>query len=171
MKKAKDLDEYETHWRNFLNDLEKVWIKSERECQDLKNKFQPWQGKFKRERRTFSLLKYLKNARDADVHSIHEIVEKSPGSTAINFANKKGGHIKEIKFENGAITKYEGDPIVAKIKAPKIEACTFTNNGQTFVPPQNYRGVGLKNPRNPIELAQKGIEYYENYLEQIEANF
>ena len=82
MKKIKSKDdknlliEFESNWIDFLINLEKIWKKSELECKHFST-FQPWQGKYKNERRKDPLLKYLKNARDADQHSIQPItIEK-----------------------------------------------------------------------------------------------
>lgn len=43
MRLSKSLDEFEKHWKGFLNYLEKSWNKAERECQVFRNKFEPWQ--------------------------------------------------------------------------------------------------------------------------------
>lgn len=51
MRNATSLDEFEAEWREFLNCLEKAWTKVERSCQHIRNKFEPWQGKFHRLRK------------------------------------------------------------------------------------------------------------------------
>lgn len=79
MEAAKDFSSFEEEWRSLLNNLEKVWIKTERACQHIQNKFQPWQGKYSQLRKKDMLLRYLKQARDADNHSVQEVMEKKPG--------------------------------------------------------------------------------------------
>lgn len=173
MKNSKTLEEYEENWRDFVTNLEKVWIKSERECIEFKNKFQPWQGNFIKERRIDPLLKYVKNARDVETHSIQEIVEKRKGYTTINpLDNKKTLEIKNLVIENGKISFIESSqPLIVEQHSAKIIAIPFTNQGTVYLPPEFHRGLRLKNKSNPIEIAELALEYYENYLNEIEKNF
>ena len=92
MRVAKSLDEFELEWRAYLNCIEKVWQKIENSCQHVKLTFQPWQGKFHRLRKKDMLLRYLKQARDADNHSIQDITKLQPGSRGYRFTNPKGGY-------------------------------------------------------------------------------
>lgn len=78
LKAAENFEVFEEEWRHFLNCIEKVWDKVERSCQHVKNSFQPWQGKYANLRRKDMLLRYLKQARDADNHSIQEVAEIKP---------------------------------------------------------------------------------------------
>ena len=66
MSGAQSIEDLEDEWKNFLNSIEKVWVKAERSCQHIRNEFQPWQGKFARERKKDALLKYIKHARNSD---------------------------------------------------------------------------------------------------------
>ena len=56
MSGAQSIEDLEDEWKNFLNSIEKVWVKAERSCQHIRNEFQPWQGKFARERKKDALL-------------------------------------------------------------------------------------------------------------------
>ena len=171
LKTSNSLEEYESLWRDFLNYLEKCWKKSERECQFVKNKFQPWQGKFKNLRKNDSLLKYLKNARDADVHSIQEIVEKKKSKLTTKFANPNGGFIKKMIVKNGIIQHYEGDEMIFEFIPGKVKTKSFSNNNQIYTIPFYHRGKRITNPENPLKLGKLGIEFYSNFLQQIEEKF
>lgn len=173
MKVSKTLNEYEENWRDFLTNLEKVWIKSERECNDFKNKFQPWQGKFKNERRIDPLLKYVKNARDVETHSIQEIVEKQEGHTTINPLDRNQPlTIKNLVIGNGQISFDESSqPLVIENHKPKVIAISFTNQGTVYTPPHFHKETQLKNHNNPIEIAELAFNYYESYLDEIEKKF
>ncbi|MBI6118332.1 hypothetical protein [Salegentibacter maritimus] len=153
------LTEFESNWVDFLINLEKIWKKSELECQEIPQ-FQPWQGKYKRERKKDPLLRYLKNARDADQHSIQPITEE------------KGYEAKIISPLEGAIYT-EGDiiEIKAEFKEPRIETNKFNNRGVVYQPPEKHLDHYLTNPKDPIELAELGIKYYEEYLSQIREKF
>jgi len=97
---AKSLDEFEIKRKEFLGCIEKVWIKTERSCQEIVKKFQPWQGKYSALRKKDMLLRYLKQARDADNHSIQDITAIKPGSRTIRPLNPHERHIKHMKIEN-----------------------------------------------------------------------
>jgi hypothetical protein len=70
MRDARDFEAYAVAWQTFLDKLEKVWVKAERECQHVRNRFEPWQAAFKELRKTDPVLCYLHQARHADQHSI-----------------------------------------------------------------------------------------------------
>ncbi|WP_146009766.1 hypothetical protein [Janthinobacterium sp. ROICE36] len=93
MQNAKTMDEFESDWRGFLNCLEKIWQKVERSCQPMRNKFEPWQGTYHGLRKKDMLLRYLKQARDADNHSIQDVAKIQPGSRGYRFINPNGGYI------------------------------------------------------------------------------
>jgi hypothetical protein len=78
MRSASDFDSFEDAWRQYLMALRKVWIKTERGCQHVRKRFEPWQGKFKRQRKKDQLLRYLKHARNADEHTIQLILDDVP---------------------------------------------------------------------------------------------
>ena len=65
MRSAPDFDGFKDAWLQYLAALRKVWIKTERGCQHVRKSFEPWQGKFKRQRKKDQLLRYLEHARNA----------------------------------------------------------------------------------------------------------
>ena len=171
IKHSDSLDEYESLWKDFLHYLEKSWIKAERECQEFKNNFMPWQGKFKNLRKKDPLLRYLKNARDADVHSIQEITQKGTSRLTANFVNPTGGYIEKMVISNGVIEEYQGDPIIFNFSPGFVKAKSFFNSNKLYDLPKYHRGEKVKNPDNPIELADLGIKFYSDYLDKIEEKF
>ena len=118
MNLADSMDRFESEWREFLTCLEKVWTKIERTCQPQRNSFQPWQGQFQALRKKDMLLHYLKQARDADNHSIQDMTAIKPGETTLSFEGSRGGTIRHLKIQDGQIVAYEGDPIVQKTTPP-----------------------------------------------------
>jgi hypothetical protein len=48
MREAKSVEDLEDEWKTYLSAIEKYWIKVERACQHVRNRFQPWQGKYVR---------------------------------------------------------------------------------------------------------------------------
>ena len=170
MKSAKSFELFDEEWRDFLNCLEKLWNKTERGCQHVKNKFQPWQGKYTNLRRKDMLLRYLKHARDADNHSIQEVAEIKPGHRAMNFVNPRGGYIKKMEIRNGAIAHYEGDPMIVTEHPPTIEAVKVKNSGKWYNPPNSHLEEKVIS-NHPIILAELGLIFYENFLNETQATF
>lgn len=170
MMNAKSFEEFERHWRNFLGCLEKVWVKTERACQDQRSQFQPWQGAFSRLRKKDMLLRYLKQARDADTHSIQEITEIYPGHTSFRSANKGSHYIKKMVISNGGISHYEGDPMIQETVMPHPIAIKVQNNGEWYNPPSTHLGKHIEN-HHPVTLALLGFNFYKDFLEQVEEKF
>src|SRR5215218_1745734 len=106
MKAARDIEEFEDAWQDYLGSLEKSWVKVERSCQAYRNQFQPWQGKFARRRKKDPLLRYLKHARHADEHTIEEIIERVPGYRTLNPAYGKSWHIEHLEIRDGDMVSY-----------------------------------------------------------------
>lgn len=170
MSSSDSMDKFESEWREFLTCLEKVWTKVERTCQPHRNTFQPWQGQFQALRKKDMLLRYLKQARDADNHSIQDMTEIKPEVTILDFVNPNGGHIHHMEIRNGKVVAYQGDPMVQKTTPQHPVAVPVQNNGIWFNPPTSHLGKAILN-LHPITLAELGIAFYSNFVEQVEGKF
>lgn len=170
MKKACSLDEFEAEWRQFLTCLEKVWTKVERSCQTFPSKFEPWQGSYKRLRKKDMLLRYLKQARDADEHSIQDVTQVAPGSRTINFVNPRGGYIEHMEIRGGQIVAYSGDPIIVKDTSPHPVAVPVKNHGEWFNPPTTHLNVPITS-QHPVVLADLGLKFYQQFVDEVERQF
>jgi len=170
MRGAATFEVFEEEWRDLLNCLEKVWVKTERGCQQFRNKFEPWQGRYTALRRKDMLLKYLKQARDADNHSIQEVAEVKPGHTTMNFANPKGGYIHHMEIRNGQLAHYEGDPMIVEKHPPRVEAVRVKNHGKWFNPPTQHLEEPVESP-HPAHLGELGIAFYEGFVKEAEELF
>lgn len=170
MRTAKSLEEFEAKWREFLTCLEKVWNKVERSCQMERNRFEPWQGKYHRLRKKDMLLRYLKQARDADNHSIQDFTKIEPGSRSVSFVNPRGGYIKHMEIRGGEIAAYEGDPIVIEDKPPQPVAVPVKNNGEWFNPPTSHLGTPVTT-HHPVALGELGLKFYEEYVNEVSRQF
>jgi len=170
MKNATSFDVFEEEWRDLLNCLEKLWNKVERGCQHERSTFQPWQGQFSNLRRKDMLLRYLKQARDADNHSIQEVAEVKPAHRTVNFANRDGGYIEHMEIRNGEVVQYRGDPVVVTDHPPVVEAIKVKNSGNWYNPPTSHLDT-LVQSRHPVVLGKLGIQFYESYLNEAEEKF
>ena len=163
MRAAKSLDEFEVEWRSYLNCIEKAWQKIEKSCEHVRCTFQPWQGKFHRLRKKDMLLRYLKQARDADNHSIQDVTKLQPGSRGYNFVNPKGGYIKRMEIRNGEVVHYEGDAMIVEEKPAHPIAVAVQNNGEWFNPPTSHLDKPV-NSHHPVDLAELGWKLYSEFL-------
>lgn len=170
MQNAKTMDEFESDWRGFLNCLEKIWQKVERSCQPMRNTFEPWQGTYHGLRKKDMLLRYLKQARDADNHSIQDVAKIQPGSMGYKFINPNGGYIKHMEIKNGQVVHYEGDPMIVEETPPHPVAIAVKNNGEWFNPPTSHLGQAIPN-HHPVTLAELGLKFYAAYIDEVESKF
>lgn len=172
MRISKDIEEYEEHWRGFLGHLNKIWVKLERECQPIRNKFEPWQGKYKKHRKDDELLRYLKEARDADEHTVEDIVQKEYGSMGIKPAHQNNiHHVERMIIDNGRLVHYEGDPIKIEFIPARVTACSFTSSGIKYDIPNKHMDKEINDPKNPLILAGLGLEFYKKLVNEAEKLF
>lgn len=170
MESADSMDTFESEWRIFLACIEKVWTKIERTCQPHRNVFQPWQGSFQSLRRKDMLLRYLKQARDADNHSIQDITVMQPGRSTLRFLNPNGGYIHNLEIRNGKIVNYQGDRMIQTTTSPHPIAIPIQNNGVWYNPPTTHLGKSVPD-LSPLTLATLGLAFYTDYLAQVEHKF
>lgn len=170
MRTANGMDEFESHWRIFLNAIEKVWQKVEGCCQPVRIAFQPWQGRYQALRKTDMLLRYIKQARDADNHSIQDITAFQAGSRAMRFVNPRGGHIKRMQISGGQIVHYEGDPMIVEDHPPHPIAVRVKNHGEWFNPPSTHLGHPVPN-QHPVLLAELAHKFYSSYIDEVDRKF
>ncbi|MEA1848924.1 hypothetical protein U9K52_08380 [Chryseobacterium sp. MHB01] len=106
-------------------------------------------------------MSYLKNARDAINHSLvsginYSIIENAePIPITIGFGLDGEMHTwKEVL----------GFPIELKLQPISI-------NGQIWQPPTPHLGKALIGDRDPLEVANLAIEFYQNFLNEIKKQF
>lgn len=150
------------HWNNFLSHLDLSFIKAERGCQDVRNIFEPFQGKYKRKRKIDPLLSYLKNSRDASQHGIDilvslEIVSRNQIDSLKLSELNKDGSIKETR----EVPLYPAE----------MQLKSFFINNKTWTPPFYHQGKKLRNPTNPIYIGKIGLTFYKNFITETEKKF
>ena len=147
LSKASTLDQAEIFWRQVLNHLEKVWVKAERSCQPFRAKFEPWQQTYHLQRNSDPLLIYLRQARDADNHSIQEVADV-------------------MTLLSGTF----GPPVRIRWSEPELVALPVINRGVTYEPPACDVGEG-QTTKHPVVLATQGCNFYADYLCAIQGRF
>ncbi|MGI8638871.1 MAG: hypothetical protein ACR2MG_02820 [Pyrinomonadaceae bacterium] len=169
MKNAKTFDEFEDAWKSYLNNIEKCWVKVERACQHKRNVFQPWQGKYAVSRKKDMLLRYIKHARNVDQHTFEETVKHVPGGFALKHPGGSG-FVKSFKMEKGVITEYIGSPLIVENYPSQIELLKIKDSGNWYNPPTQHLDENLEK-RDPIYVAEKGLEFYNQFLKEAEEKF
>jgi hypothetical protein len=171
MRKTHDLISYEEEWKLFLIRLERVWNKL---CNHLSTspKYKNWPiiDHAKQLRKNDPLLSYLENARGADEHTIEEITERQPGGIGINAAIGNELHIEHMTVKNGNIFIKSKQPIRIDFIPGKIKLKPIIKRGVTYNPPKTHLGNPIKSIE-PIDVAEAGLNYYEDLIEEAEKYF
>lgn len=168
MKSSSDYDEYEANWRNCLNHIEKCFEKIRIATKPIEGKFSSKLSLELMAIKTDSLLCYLKQARNADNHSIQDISKLIPGGMEMTSMLSGGSHyIKQLTINNGVLTHYEGDPVKITFTPTTIEVTEIINRGSKYSPPNSHLGKTFSS-KNPIDLARKGIEFYSEVINKTE---
>lgn len=170
MNSAGDFETFELEWREFLSCLEKVWIKTERACQQQRARFQPWQGRYQMLRKKDALLRYLKQARDADNHSIQELTQDNPGSLVVKSKDSNGNFIENLEITQENFNQHDIDKLFMVITSPHVIALPVKNHGEWFNPPKSHLNKPVEDD-HPATLAALGFEFYSAFLADVEAEF
>lgn len=170
MVSAKNYEEYEEAWCDFLNRLEKIFEKLHRACNPHKEKFNALISKENALRSSDPLLRYLKQARNADTHSIQDVAKRVPGSFHLGFDVSTPGepvHIEKLVMRGTDIQEYRGShPLVVTFTPETVEVKEVINRGEHYLPPESHLSQPLKT-RHPTELAKLGIEFYEQLFAKV----
>jgi hypothetical protein len=171
MREAHDLASYEKAWKLFLIHLERVWYKL---CHHLSKspKYKNWSviDHVKQLRKNDSLLSYLTNARAIDEHTVEEITERQPGGIGINPASGNELYIEHMTINRGNIFIKSNQPIKIDFIHEKLKLKSITNWGRMYKPPKTYLGNPIKGTE-PIDVAEAGLNFYEDLIKKAEEYF
>ena len=172
MTNAQSIEDLEDEWKIYLNAIEKVWVKAERGCQHVRNRFQPWQGTFTKDRKKDALLKYIKHARNSDQHTIEEVMQKKDASSSMYVEGGEGvTHIDRLVIKNGSLVEYRGNkPLVIENLPNRVELLRVKDSNKWYNPPKSHKQVRLHWPA-PVDVAVLGLEYYRDFVNQAELKF
>jgi hypothetical protein len=170
MRTAASFDAYEAAWRQFLQEINKVWKKVELECK--KNpKFNGWRGKYVELRKTDALLSYVLHARNSDEHTLTEITKRMPGSIAIYAPPETGVvHIRSLTIREGGVIEYDGSPAVFQVTHPSVQLERVFDRGIWYEVPDSHLGE-QSSERAPHSIAQRVVIFYADYVGSAELKF
>lgn len=168
MKNAKSFEDFSHAWQTYLERLEKIWVKVERECQHVKSLFQPWQGKYASLRRNDPLLSYLYQARHADQHSIQPTAANSFGGLQLKIPPLGEVEIK-VDHRTGQL-QVIGAVLETCTLPPALLLLPIENRGVKYSPPNEHLGEKIIET-GPVAVAEMGLRFYKDYLKQVEDKF
>lgn len=171
MEVSEDLRAFELHWQEFLHRLERVWIKCATQYK-RSSRWQGWSGEVVRLRRKDPLLSYLKNARDADQHTLSEITARSPSALTLTAGGPQGrALIKRLTIDRDGKLRMEGDGVLNLVFRPEqTRLVPVVNRGRAYPVPRSHLGRPI-NPEDVLAVARTAWAYYANLLDQAEASF
>ena len=169
MDNATDLEIFEHHWKVFLSCIEKLWEKMEKACESS-SKFPPWQGKHRRTRKKDPLLRYLKQARNADNHSIQDLNYINSGSFTVIHKDPRTGISGTKHITQDESLKYNQDELFINIFSPHPEVLPVTNKGVRYDPPKIHLGERIDD-LHPSTLAVLGLKFYSELINEAEETF
>ncbi len=145
MSQAKSFEDLEDEWKIYLNSIEKCWVKVERACQHVRNKFQPWQGTFARQRKKDPLLRYIKHARNSDQHTIQENMEEKNASSSMSVEGGPGvTHIERLEIKGGKLVEYRGNkPLTIKNLPNRVELLRVKDGSKWYNPQKSHNKLNF----------------------------
>jgi hypothetical protein len=167
MKASPSLEDFEGHWKDLLHHIERVWTKALHKY-DSHSGWRALRTKYESLRNNDPLLSYLKNARDADEHTVNEIVAHEPGGIGINPAEGNALYIEHMEIARGRISIKSPQRIRVDFIPGKTKLLPVVKRDRTYDIPTAHRGDVI-DPTNVIDVAEKALTFYEGFLGDVES--
>lgn len=171
MAAASHLDEYTSAWEDFLYRLERAWERTERAYKDEKW-FERLFAPYRWLRKGDPVLKYLKNARNAETHTLQGTLVSSL-NIAIRDKCGRGFSIDRIQtsFVDGCLTINVDTPDIlldfdADVGRGTPSLKEFRNRKDWYKPPKTHLGNRLSS-NNPVVVAKLGLDMYRSLVKEI----
>jgi hypothetical protein len=165
MEYADSFDKMEDAWTDFLVMGNRVYTRLEQGSK-TDGKSVAWFGRKKHERRKDPLLRYIKNARDADEHGLEKVTERQPGSIGVKLGGGEPVHVEEghiISGPSGVDMSFKlrdsAAPVSISVNPASVRLVEVTNYGDKYQPPGST---------NPIAVAQKAVTFLEALIAEAE---
>jgi hypothetical protein len=170
MRSAPSFDAYEAAWRQFLQEINKVWKKVELECKK-NTKFNGWRSGYVELRKSDSLLSYVLHARNSDEHTLTEITKRAPGSIAISAPAETGVlYIRSLTVRAGGVIEYDGSPAVFQVTHPRVQLERVCDRGIWYEVPESHLGETVTD-KAPHYIGDRAVAFYADYVGAAEKKF
>jgi len=163
-------------WENYLIRIERSWERAERILRDRKG-IQQWIKPYKALRKKDPLLKYLKQARNAETHAVTNTIDINPKIVVKDKLGRpftvrdtktrmeKGTLNIDIDTGHDALFLYETKVIPSVPQFTKI-----INRGKRFDPPLSHLDNDIENI-HPVDAAKSGLMFYQTFLTDAEEKY
>ena len=151
-----------------MSRLERLWFKAFAHYK-RSPKWQRWQERFAKDRKDDPLLSYLRNARGADEHTVSDIVVRHQSNIEI-VPGRQGGIIRNLRIGDGIVSAETTGTVGVVFNPARIKLLPVVNRGVNFEVPRLHLGIAI-DPENVASIAEIGLQYYENFLNEAEVLF
>lgn len=73
--------------------------------------------------------------------------------------------------KGGELIEYKGSPIDLIFSPAQLKVKSFRNSSIEYSVPQIHNYQRIQDPEDPICLAELGVKFYADFLDQIEGRF
>ena len=169
MGQAENLAELEEHWKDFLHRVDRAWNKA-LDHFGKSPKWGGWCGRYVKARKSDPLLSYLVNARNADEHSITDIVRHQRGWVAVGPADLGSYRVNSLTITDGRIQVDSPDPTRVTFSPERMHLLPVKNRGVDYPVPRSHQGKPIADP-SAIAVAELGLVFYKTMLDAAETYF
>ncbi len=173
MKNTTSFQVFQENWENYLFRIERAWEFTERTLKQRKG-FQQWHKPYTELRKKDPLLIFLRQARNAEMHSVSVTVAK-PLKVMVADKLGRGFHLNSIssKLENGTLTIDLDSPDIlldfdARLVPADPEVVRFKNRGKWYNPPWHHLRERIRD-LHPVSIAYLGLQFYKAYVNEAES--
>ena len=173
MERSEALDEYISHWEDFLIRLELIWEKIRKHYGNY-SFFQSTYSEFGKLQKKDPLLRYLKQARNAVTHTISEMTSSNLG------LHIRGKGTRPFYIDGAEIT-VEGQTLKVDLNTvdvlfepevtitrDKPRLVRFKTRGKWYNPPVTHLGNIIEGTK-PDVVGAMGLAFVKGLYEQLEA--
>lgn len=166
---AQSFTEFNERWVGFLHHLERIWFKSEAHF-GKSPKWNGWKGRYERDRKRDPLLRYLRNARGAEEHTIAPLA----ANAAIRLMpSDSGSEMPNFTFEigtDGNLQVKSDGPFNMVWHGGGAQLLDIVNRGVTYTVPSSHLGQKV-NPSDLQQILAFALVFYRHFLDEAEKAF
>lgn len=178
MARAKKFPELYEAWEDFLFRIERAWQRAETNLKQKKG-FQQWFKPYADLRRKDPLLRFLKQARNAETHAVSKTLDKP---IQFFFRDKLGRPfgVRSIQQElkDGVLTINVDTPDRDLLLSYEVSVIPtsphlvrFKNRGAWYEPPKRHLGNRVQQDLHPVDAAKTGLAFYRGFVREAIARF
>jgi len=170
MATADQFDVFYEAWQDFLYRIERAWGYSERRLSRM-TEFDKWFAPYATLRRKDPLLRFLKQARNAETHAVSPTLDKP---ISLSFRDKLGRpfrvHDIRAEFKDGVLTINIDTPdrllaFDASVIPADPRLIRFKNWGEWYNPPKSRLGNRTED-LHPVIAAKLGLQFYRAFVKE-----